>query len=543
LETAGNVNTGTLTTTQFDIMKRIVKRTGFIAAVIMLLFSATTQNATAQGGYNGGYNDDYVSYDDYSDGSYQDFYNDLSPYGQWIDDPQYGYVWRPDVDNDFRPYYSRGHWVMTDYGNTWVSDYRWGWAAFHYGRWTYDNYYGWVWIPGSQWAPAWVSWRNGGGYYGWAPLGPGVNISVSLGNNWWGGDFWWTFIPQQYLFSNNFYSYYRGPRYNNTCIRNTTYIYNTNVSNHVTYYYGPRSNEYQRATNQRVNIYKINNERRPGATAVRGNAVSLYRPPIRNNAMVNGRRPAPANAIEAPRAINRPNAVSVNPQTAMPATRPSFNPRDYRNTQQQPVRNNSPLQQNRNNAPVQQQPQQQVRQPRATAPVQNMDNRGMQQMQQQRANQQRMDQQRAAEQQQRATEQQRANQQQLQQQRANQQVQQQRAAEQQRVNQQRMDQQRAAEQQRAQQQVQQQRAAEQQRANQQRMDQQRAAEQQRAQQMQQQRAAQQQQVQQQRAAEQQRANQQRMDQQRAAEQQRTNQQRVEQQRPAPQEERGSDRRR
>ena len=31
---------------------------------------------------------------------------------------------------------------------------------------------GWVWVPGYTWAPAWVSWRYGDGYAGWAPLPP-----------------------------------------------------------------------------------------------------------------------------------------------------------------------------------------------------------------------------------------------------------------------------------------------------------------------------------------------------------------------------------
>src|SRR5690606_27333721 len=95
------------------------------------------------------------------DVSFQTFYDELSPYGQWIQDPQYGYVWVPDVQDDFRPYSTNGRWAMTEYGNTWVSNYAWGWAPFHYGRWTFNNYYGWVWLPGTQWAPAWVSWRHG----------------------------------------------------------------------------------------------------------------------------------------------------------------------------------------------------------------------------------------------------------------------------------------------------------------------------------------------------------------------------------------------
>src|SRR5690606_29836750 len=80
--------------------------------------------------------------------SFQTFYNELSPYGNWISDPDYGYVWAPNVGNDFRPYYTNGRWAMTDYGNMWVSNYNWGWAPFHYGRWTHNPFYGWIWIPG-----------------------------------------------------------------------------------------------------------------------------------------------------------------------------------------------------------------------------------------------------------------------------------------------------------------------------------------------------------------------------------------------------------
>jgi hypothetical protein len=36
-----------------------------------------------------------------------------------------------------------------------------------------DPYYGWVWVPDTVWGPAWVGWREGGNYIGWAPLPPG----------------------------------------------------------------------------------------------------------------------------------------------------------------------------------------------------------------------------------------------------------------------------------------------------------------------------------------------------------------------------------
>src|ERR1044071_4342023 len=91
--------------------------------------------------------------------SFQVFYDQLSPYGTWVNYQNYGYVWIPtDVPTGFRPYSTAGHWVYTDDGWTWVSDYTWGWAPFHYGNWFFDQTYGWMWVPDYEWAPAWVTW-------------------------------------------------------------------------------------------------------------------------------------------------------------------------------------------------------------------------------------------------------------------------------------------------------------------------------------------------------------------------------------------------
>jgi hypothetical protein len=44
---------------------------------------------------------------------FQVFYNELSPYGTWVDYPTYGYVWMPFEGPDFIPYGTNGHWVWT----------------------------------------------------------------------------------------------------------------------------------------------------------------------------------------------------------------------------------------------------------------------------------------------------------------------------------------------------------------------------------------------------------------------------------------------
>jgi hypothetical protein len=211
----------------------------------------------------------------------QDFYDNLAPYGTWVSDPQYGDVWVPDVDGDFRPYATEGHWVLTEYGNTWVSDYPWGWATFHYGRWHYDDYYGWEWIPGYEWAPAWVSWRYGGGYYGWAPLMPGISLSLSFGSAYNVPDNYWVCAPAAYINRSNIYNYYVPYTRTVTIIHHTTIINNTYSKGGHRYIAGPGAADIQRYTHQRPQVYNISNANRPGAINVHNNTVNIFRPAVK----------------------------------------------------------------------------------------------------------------------------------------------------------------------------------------------------------------------------------------------------------------------
>jgi hypothetical protein len=115
----------------------------------------------------------------------------LSPYGQWINVPGIGAAWVPAEANNplWRPYMDAGHWEYTDAGWFWQSDYPWGDMAFHYGRWINNGFTGgrWAWVPGYDWAPSWVAWREGDGGFGWAPLPWGVDFHVGVGLFWHGG--------------------------------------------------------------------------------------------------------------------------------------------------------------------------------------------------------------------------------------------------------------------------------------------------------------------------------------------------------------------
>src|SRR5262249_46718811 len=120
---------------------------------------------------------DTETYADTDPSALTDFRTTLDPYGSWYEDATYGTVWVPAasvVGTDFTPYVTAGHWAYDD-DYIWVSDYEWGWAPFHYGRWVWISGRGWSWIPGRTYAGAWVSWRYGyddWAYIGWAPLPP-----------------------------------------------------------------------------------------------------------------------------------------------------------------------------------------------------------------------------------------------------------------------------------------------------------------------------------------------------------------------------------
>ena len=116
--------------------------------------------------------------------NFETFRAQLAPFGAWIQVEGYGWCWRPTeayVNPEWRPYGDRGHWIYTESGWYWQSEYAWGDTAFHYGRWARDARYGWLWIPDYTWAPAWVCWRHTEGYCGWAPLPPAARFEAGVG--------------------------------------------------------------------------------------------------------------------------------------------------------------------------------------------------------------------------------------------------------------------------------------------------------------------------------------------------------------------------
>ncbi|HEX3583154.1 MAG TPA: FecR family protein [Thermoanaerobaculia bacterium] len=97
---------------------------------------------------------------------------DLSSNGTWVYVSGFStWCWRPQVAAGWRPYFN-GEWVSGPSGALiWASYEPWGWVPYHYGRWALDPFYGWVWLPGAGYSPAWVYWMYSPDYVGWAPAG------------------------------------------------------------------------------------------------------------------------------------------------------------------------------------------------------------------------------------------------------------------------------------------------------------------------------------------------------------------------------------
>lgn len=281
-----------------------------LAAIALLLGAVTTTAVYAQSsGYptrpapppdygQGDYgrdHDDYGrGYDDYGRG-YDDrysprgdvgfFYDELSPYGDWVRTRDYGWAWFPrDVHPYWRPY-SDGRWVVTEYGWTWVSYEPFGWATYHYGRWAWDPRFGWLWVPGTIWGPAWVSWQHGGGYVGWAPLPPSVGFEVGFGIRLGGFNLSlgirpdaYSFVRERSFLEPRISGYVVPTARNITIIHNTTNITNyTYVDNRVVNR-GVDVGRIEQATGRRLQRLRVAEANDKHRSEVKANEVRIYRP-------------------------------------------------------------------------------------------------------------------------------------------------------------------------------------------------------------------------------------------------------------------------
>ena len=308
-------------------MKILIPTLGLATA---LVFATTAGPIRAQDG-TAAPPPDNAAPGDNSSVSFQTFYDQLANQGTWVQTDQYGYVFQPTETNpDWRPY-TYGHWVNTDAGMTWVSDDSFGWATDHYGRWVNLANYGWVWVPGSTWAPAWVSWRQGGDDVGWAPLPP----DSSVGIDYYGGNSFdvglgflgfhigddcdtaygigpecYNFCPIAYIGDRDCWHHFRDRRDNFAYINETRNITNINVNRdragrfgHVRAE-GPSVAALNARAHTRIANATLTSANRRDAAGLHGNTLAVYAPRIDRNTIAHA-RPATVSAHLAHVAVNR----------------------------------------------------------------------------------------------------------------------------------------------------------------------------------------------------------------------------------------------
>ena len=283
---------------------------------------------------------------------FQVFYDELSPYGTWIDNPNYGYVWIPDVAAGFTPYVTNGNWVLTDDGWTWVSDYSWGWAPFHYGRWFTDPFYGPTWVPDYQWGPGWVTWRRSDAYFGWAPMSPGISFSMSFGNDYHVPNNDWRFVRSNGFGRSDMKNYYVNSSNNLTIINNTTIINNRRADNvhNTTYNAGPDRKDVEKHGDRNIVPIAINENKTPGQSFTNGQ-LHMYRPEMKNDP--NKSKPAPSKfSSVADATTHKQGTVEAIPQHNNQPVQQQPTQSQHKN---QPVKQQQPAQPQHNNQPVKQQ--------------------------------------------------------------------------------------------------------------------------------------------------------------------------------------------
>src|SRR5436305_1393729 len=240
---------------------------------------------------------------------YSTFYTKLEPHGAWLETADYGYVWQPreaESSRSWRPY-TNGRWVYTDAGWTWISEEPFGWATYHYGRWTRLRGVGWVWVPGEQWAPAWVSWRKSNDYVGWAPLPPEARFDQRTGIHNWSDNYYdigpdqYSFVPTREFGAQRIESTIVPPERNLTIVNQTTNITNITYNNTTVVNEGPNYDEVRAQSREPMQRFRL--ERNASVDL----NVEAPRPLVQGETVI-----VAAPVISAPQASERPRAVKQN---------------------------------------------------------------------------------------------------------------------------------------------------------------------------------------------------------------------------------------
>ncbi len=260
-------------------MKRLV-----ILFIMVMVSLSISESKHHKFGHQNGHNRFEV------DGQYGYFQSSLAPYGEWVD-CNFGFAWRPfNVGRHWRPYMN-GRWIWTAYGWYWASYEPFGWATFHYGRWQYDDYYGWIWIPDNVWGPAWVEWRYDDSYIGWAPLSPtatfDIRIGITFSRGWVAPVHYWNFVQCRNFTSTRIVDYVQPIERTRRIFNNTRQAATIRSENDRIINRGVDVGIIERRGNVRINqVEVVENNRGSGDKIIRKNSrehIEVFRPNLDND--------------------------------------------------------------------------------------------------------------------------------------------------------------------------------------------------------------------------------------------------------------------
>lgn len=260
--------------------------------------------------------------------NYKEFYDQLSPFGEWVQvrpeeigiepktasskgsgngfslsnllgikdayaesDASLGmiFVWKPSADlgvtlvaGETPVYvpYSNGQWINTDAGWYFKAPTPVEETTSHYGRWVNSPTAGWLWVPGRVWAPAWVDWKQNDGYVAWAPIPPSVYlvdgtmiVPLMENNNY-------TIVERRYFLEPSIYKYNKH-YYDNSNVILVSEMTGTQgivVVNNVIINRGPDVNIIQTIYGRNIELVKIQHVRNFNDVRYSDGLYSVYSP-------------------------------------------------------------------------------------------------------------------------------------------------------------------------------------------------------------------------------------------------------------------------
>lgn len=258
---------------------------------------------------------------------YKEFYDQLSPHGEWIQirseeiglEPQTAFnknsgdgnfslsslvgvnsayattdaaaemifVWKPSEDlavvrvEGVAPVYTpyiNGQWINTDAGWYFKAPTPAEEIVHHYGRWVESPTDGWLWVPGRVWAPAWVDWMENETDIAWAPVPPSAyivnnNIIVPLIEKEQ-----YVVVEKKYFMEPQLYKYMYNENKNKIMIQEMTKTGGIMVKNKTVINKGPEVIDIEKYWGNKIDVVKINKVKIKNDAKYSDNEFYIYAP-------------------------------------------------------------------------------------------------------------------------------------------------------------------------------------------------------------------------------------------------------------------------